>query len=88
MIITEDGLNITSRFFEAIELLVSHKKLRGLQTFTRAHNLNYWNVMSIRNHPDKHGLKPEYIMWLCQDYNVSLDWIFYGTGFFFNKDGK
>ena len=86
MIITQDGLDITARFFHAIELLRDNKKLRGLQTFTRAHGLNYWNVMTIRNEPDKHSLRPEYILWLSRDYNVSLEWLFYGTGFFFNKE--
>ena len=85
MIITQDGLNITARFFEAFETLRQNKELRGLQTFTRAHGLNYWNVMSIRNSPDKHTLRPEYIMWLSQDYNVSLEWLFFGTGMFYNQ---
>ena len=86
MIITQDGLNITARFFLAIELLRNDKRLRGLQTFTRSHNLNYRNVFYIRKYPNKHSLRPEYILWLCEDYNLSLDWFFFGTGSFYKQE--
>lgn len=85
MNITNDGIGITKRFFEAIENLRADKHLRGVQTFTRNHGLNYWNVMTIRNEPHKRILQPEYIRWLCEDYGVSVGWIMFGTGNFYER---
>ncbi|MBO4550210.1 MAG: hypothetical protein J5733_05710 [Bacteroidaceae bacterium] len=85
MTITQDGINITKRFFEAIEILRLDKYIRGVQTFTRNHGINYWNMMTIRKEPDKHILKPEYILWLCDDYNISLEWIMNGNGMFYKS---
>lgn len=83
MNISDEGIQITKRFFDAIEVLRANKEIRGVQTFTRNHGLNYWNVMTLRKEPDKHILFPDYIKWLCDDYNVNLEWIFYGTGAFY-----
>ncbi|MBR1630498.1 MAG: hypothetical protein IJ680_01455 [Paludibacteraceae bacterium] len=84
MNITQDGIDITNRFFQAIEILRSDKRIRGLQTFTRKHNLNRWNMVTLRNEPSSRYLQPEWIAWLCKDYNVSLDWIMMGFGSFYD----
>lgn len=84
MTITQEGININKRFFEAIGILKASGVIRGLQTFTRRHNINRWNIVTVRNNPGNSFLKPEWIYFLCQDYNISLEWIFYGTGSFYN----
>ena len=83
MNITQDGINITSRFFQAIEILRSEKRIRGLKTFTERHGLNRWNMTTLRDDPSGRYLQPEWIAWLCKDYNISLEWIIYGTGSFY-----
>ena len=55
-IISEEGIAISKRFFEAIETLKAQKKIRGLQTFTRNNNLHRWNVNCVKFYPDKHIL--------------------------------
>lgn len=85
MNITKDGIAITNRFFQAIEILKSEKRIRGLQTFTRNHNLNRWNMVTLRNDPSSRYLQAEWIAWLCSDYNLSPDWILYGTGQFYRN---
>jgi len=80
MNISNDGIAITKRFFEAIECLRKTKKIRGLQTFTRSHNMNYWNTCTVRNQPDKSVLKPEWLAWLVQDYSISALWLLTGEG--------
>lgn len=86
MNITQEGIDITNRFFKAIEILKMNKKIRGLQTFTRSHNLNRWNMVTVRSDPEHSYLKPEWIYHLCKDYGVSLKWIFYGTGSFYDNE--
>lgn len=88
MTISQEGIDITNRFFKAIDILKTNKKIRGLQTFTRAHNFNRWNMVTVRNDPEHGYLKPEWIYHLCKDYGVSLKWIFYGTGTFYNHEAN
>ena len=81
---TSDGIAITNRFFQAIEMLRLGGYLRGLKTFTDKHNLNRWNMVTLRDAPASSYLQPEWIAWLSKDYNISLEWIMFGTGEFFN----
>lgn len=78
--ISHEGVEITKRFFEAIDMLKAQKKIRGLQTFTRAYNLNRWNVNTVKWHPETSVLKPEWILFLARDYDVSTEWIILGKG--------
>lgn len=80
MKISPEGIAITNRFFEAIDMLKSQKKMRGLLTFTKAHDINYWNLCTVRNKPDISVLKPELIHFLVSDYNISPIWIITGRG--------
>jgi len=80
MKISPTGVAITDRFFEAIEVLRSQKKLRGLQTFTRNHSLNYGNVAFIKSHRSTSVLKPELLAYIAEDYGISCEWLVLGNG--------
>ena len=82
--VSKEGIAISKRFFMAVDTLKLQGKLHGLLVFTNKHNINRWNLYTVKNNPEKATLKPEYIYYLCSDYNVSLEWIFYGTGDFYN----
>lgn len=83
MNISNDGIDITNRFFYAIDMLKKFKVIRGLQTFTRAHNIHYGNIAVVKKEPGKRIVKPEWIKWLCEDYDVSIDYIMFGKGHVF-----
>lgn len=53
MNISDEGIAISNRFFKAIAILKEQKKIRGLQTFTRKHNLNRWNVNQVKFYPSR-----------------------------------
>ena len=75
MNISKEGIAITKRFFEAIDMLKAQKRMRGLLTYTKAHDINYWNINTVRNQPEVSVLKPEWIAYLVLDYGISADWI-------------
>lgn len=80
MNISRDGIAVTNRFFEAIEMLKMQKKIRGLQTFTNAYDINRWNMNTVKANPDSSVLKPEWIVYIVRDFDVSADWILLGIG--------
>lgn len=86
MNISPTGVAITDRFFEAIEILRSEKRLRGLQTLTRNHGLNYGNVAFIKSHRNTSVLKPEILAFLAKDYGISCEWLLLGKGPVFSQD--
>lgn len=86
MIISEDGQQITKRFFQAIDILAEAKYFRGLQTFTNRYGLNRWNIMHLKDSPANTVLKPEVIALLVRDYGVSGTWLLTGEGHIF-QDG-
>ena len=80
MNISKEGIEVTKRFFEAIDMLKAQKRMRGLLTFTKAHDINYWNINTVRNQPDVSVLKPEWITYLVLDYGISAEWVLTGRG--------
>ena len=84
MNVSTEGIAITTRFFLVIDNLINKRKIRGLKTFTDKYQLNYWNVWTVKNEPDKHFLKPEWLSILVADYNVSATYLLTGVGVMFN----
>ena len=80
MNISKEGIAVTNRFFEAIDMLKAQKKIRGLQTFTRQYGINRWNLNTVKLNPDKSVLKPEWIVYLVRDFKISAEWILLGRG--------
>lgn len=73
-------LAIADRFFYVIDVLTERKVIRGLQTFTRRHNINYGNMNTLKNNRTRWGMKTEYLAFLAQDYGVSCEWLLLGNG--------
>ena len=82
---TPEGIKITERFFEALDMVIVQKKIRGLQTFTRNHGINRWNFITIRDNKETTWLKPEYLTYVIQDFGVSANWLLTGEGGMFDK---
>lgn len=83
--ISQTSLDITNRFFEALAVLKREKRIRGLQTFTRMHGLNYGNMNTLKNHRDIRAMKPEYLAFLAKDFGVSCRWLLLGEGEMFTQ---
>lgn len=85
---SQDGIDITNRFFQAIDELKSRKTIRGLGTFTKRYHINRWNLITVRNNPSITTLKPEYIAYLTQGYGISSEWILLGKGPMFKAERR
>jgi len=81
--ISDEGIAITRRFFLAIDVLVGQRRLRGLQTFTRRYNLNYWNVCTLKKEPKHRILKSECLAFIVRDFGISAEWLLTGVGSMF-----
>lgn len=80
MSVSAKGIEITNRFFQAIDIMKAQGKIKSLRAITERYGLNYGNFYSIRKNPETFILKPELIARLIEDYNVSSDWILLGKG--------
>lgn len=85
---SQDGIDITNRFFTAIEELKKRKVIRGLGTFTNKYNINRWNLITVRDNPQNSVLKPEYISYLVEGYDISAEWLLLGSGAMFKSEQK
>lgn len=79
-VIGETERAIADRFFYAIEILKERSVIRGLQTFTKRHGINYGNMNTLKNNRDRMGVKTEYLAFIAQDYGVSCEWLLLGNG--------
>lgn len=80
MIISPEGVEISKRFFEAIDMLRMQKKIRGLKTITDEYGANQGNTQIVKASPSNHVLKPELLAYLVRQYNISAEWLLCGTG--------
>lgn len=86
MKISQEGAEITNRFFKVIEILSDARYFKGLKTFTTLHDLNRRNIMRVKNSPNNTVLKPELIALLVRYHNVSAEWLLTGEGFIFKNN--
>lgn len=83
--ISPEGIAINKRFFLALNVLHGMRKLGGLKTFTDKYKINYWNMTTVRNEPERRFLKPEWLSFLVSDYKINAHWLLTGQGSMFNK---
>lgn len=80
----EECLEITVRFFEAIDMIIAQKRMRGLQTFTSKYGLNHRNFCKTKNNILR--IKQEWLTYLVRDFDVSARWLLTGKGRIFSKE--
>lgn len=78
--VSKEACEVTKRFFQAIDYLKEQRVIHGLKTFTDKYGLNYWNITTIRNEPEKRFLKVDLMIYLCRDFDISTEWLLLGRG--------
>lgn len=79
------NIQISNRFFYALEQIIAKKELRGVQTFTTRYGLDKRNLYKIKNQPEIFTLKPSLLAILVEDFSVSALWLLTGKGDIFVK---
>ena len=83
--IPQISIDICGRIFEAVEILRQKKLIRGTGTLARLWGTSLFSMKWAKNHPEEKRIKVEYLYYISRDYNVSLDWLFFGKGDMFKK---
>lgn len=79
----QECLDITRRFFEALDMLKTQRRLKSVLAFTRQYKENYWNFQTARK--DGVRIKQEWLTYLVRDYDISAKWLLTGKGEMFTK---
>ena len=83
--IPQISIDICNRFFEAVEILRRQRVIRGVGTLARDWGTSVFAMKWSKSHPDEKRIKVEYLYYIARDYNVSLEWLFFGKGDIFKK---
>lgn len=83
-----DSQTIVRRFFEALDTVIAQGKIRGKQTFTRAHGINRWNMITVSRNPASDMFQTAWLEYLVKDFGVSPMWLLTGDGAMFLENPK
>lgn len=74
---------IIKRFFEALQILIENKVIRGKQTFATRYGINRRNMYTLEKEPGRDMFQVAWLENLVNDYKVSSVWLLTGNGSFF-----
>jgi len=85
--ISQTTIDIQVRFFQAIDVLIQQKKLKGLKTFCGIYGLEKAKYTKLKNAmlpPKKESvyklIEIDALTYLVKDFKVSADWLLTGRG--------
>lgn len=82
--LNKDTIEVTSRFFSALERLTADKVIRGTKTFTTRYGISRWNFLTMKKQPALCSqFRSAWLMYLVRDYGVNPYWLLLGSGDFY-----
>ena len=79
----EINIEVTRRFFTALDTLKKQKIIRGLMTFSERYGYDRRNMVLQRRELERDRLRPSWLVHLVEDYKVSPVWLLSGQGDFY-----
>ena len=86
--IDTNTVKIVMRFYEALDVLIANKKIRGVKTFTDKYEISRWNLNTVRKTPESGMFKLAWLSFLIVDFGVSAEWLMTGEGWMFGTDER
>lgn len=85
--ISDETLLIIVRFFAALHRVKKDKKVRGVQTFCHAHNINRRNLYTLEHDIKAHSkmFDVSWLAFLVIDHDVNPRWLLTGEGTFYDE---
>lgn len=94
-LVNPQAIEITRRFFQALNLAVDLGKVDGIKGFCAAHNLNRVKYATLKNTIDKSVDEMTYkcidvdaLAGICKDFGVSAEWLLLGRGKMLKTDAQ
>ena len=82
---TADSILVIDRMYKALDAIIQKGDIRGVATFTKKHNINRWNFLTVRGRPESDMFQPAWLTYLVRDHGVSAKWLLTGYGDMFSK---
>ena len=82
----ENSIKIIARFYEALDVIVASKQIRGVKTFTDMYDINRWNFNTVRKNPQSDMFQMSWVAHIITDFGVSAEWIMTGNGWMFGTE--
>lgn len=76
----EETLQTLSRFFEAIDVLVAHKEIRGIATYCNLYEIDRRHFYEQQKNLNRGFFEIYWMLPLIKDFKVSSDWLLFGKG--------
>src|SRR5574344_241686 len=82
---TEESQKITSRFFSALNTLITNGEIKGKKTFCDDYGINRRNLWKLEHNHASDSLQLSWLSHLIVDFGVSAEWLMTGKGLMFKK---
>lgn len=75
-----ESVKIIERFYEALDVAIQLKLIRGLKTFTDKHGINRWNLITVKKNHQSDMFQLVWLSYIINDFNISPEWLMTGHG--------
>lgn len=82
---TPETVGVMLRFFEAVEILILHKKIRGVQTYCTLADINRRHYYGQKKEISRGWFQISWALPLVKEFGVSSDWLLFGKGQIFKE---
>lgn len=68
------------RFYSALDAIIAMKKIRGVATYCRLHDIDRRNFITQRKDPDRGYFQVSWLQPMVKEYGISAKWLLTGIG--------
>ena len=77
---TDETKAIMRRFYEAVDMLISQKRIRGIQTYCKLVTIDRRHYYEQRKEISRGYFQMSWMLPLVKDFGVSSDWLLLNKG--------